>query len=161
MSAKIDEKDRAIIRATQHGLPLVSKPYDEVAKQVGIPTNDVIERISKMLDQGIIRRIGVVPNHYALGLTHNAMTVWDIDDEQIAELGQQIGDLKFVTHCYQRPRRLPIWPYNLFAMVHGTSDDEINDKITIIAERVGSACKGHDVLVSKRILKKTGLRLAA
>ena len=72
-----------------------------------------------------------------------------------------MGALDFVTHCYERPRHLPLWPYNLFAMVHGRSRDEVRAKITEIAALVGSAARGHEILFSTRILKKTGLRIAA
>jgi DNA-binding Lrp family transcriptional regulator len=70
-----------------------------------------------------------------------------------------VGRLDFVSHCYRRPRRLPEWPYNLFAMVHGRSREEVEAKRAVIAELVGPACRAHDVLYSSRILKKTGLRL--
>jgi DNA-binding Lrp family transcriptional regulator len=157
----IDETDRAIVRVTQAGLPLVSRPYHEVAAAVGIDAAEVIARMQRMLDAGIIRRIGAVPNHYALGLVANAMTVWDVEDAALARLGPQVGALAFVSHCYHRPRRLPHWPYNLFAMVHGRSGGEVDDKMARIAALLGDACRASDVLLSKRILKKTGLRLAA
>lgn len=157
----LDAADRAIIRATQSGLPLVSRPYAEVARVTGLAEADVMARIRRMLDAGIIRRIGAVPNHFALGLDRNAMTVWDVEDTAVSRIGHDIGALDFVTHCYHRPRALPVWPYNLFAMVHGRSDEEIEAKIALIAARIGDACRASDVLVSKRILKKTGLRLAA
>ena len=71
----------------------------------------------------------------------------------------QIGALPFVTHCYERPRSLPEWPYNLFAMVHGDSRDEVDRKRAAIAEILGDALRGSDILISTRILKKTGMRL--
>jgi DNA-binding Lrp family transcriptional regulator len=114
-----------------------------------------------MLACGIIRRIGAVPNHYRLGLTANGMTVWDVDDNKIIELGNKIGQLDFVSHCYQRPRRLPMWRYNLFAMVHGANKDEVNEKTKQIKSLLGSDCSAHETLFSSAILKKTGLRLAA
>ena len=160
-TAQSDAINRDIIRATQAGLPLVAAPYDAIAAELGIAPEEVIERLSRMLDAGIVRRIGIVPNHYALGLTLNAMTVWDIDDAVIDRLGTAVGALDFVTHCYARPRRLPHWPYNLFAMVHGATQPEIDRKIAEVAALLGAACRGRDVLVSTRILKKTGLRLAA
>ncbi len=158
---QLDKIDKAIVVATQAGLPLVPRPYETIAVQVGVEAADVVARLRRMLDDGIVRRIGIVPNHYALGLTRNAMTVWDVSDQQISRLGREIGALDFVTHCYQRPRRLPLWPYNLFAMVHGSSDDEIEAKIARIAALLGAACRARDVLVSTRILKKSGLRIAA
>ena len=89
------------------------------------------------------------------------MSVWDVADEAVAEVGPRIGALAFVTHCYRRPRRLPQWPYNLFAMVHGRSRDEVRAKVEEIAALIGPAARSHDVLFSTRILKKTGLRLAS
>lgn len=101
-----------------------------------------------------------MPNHYALGTSANGMTVWDIADDQISTLGQQVGALEYVSHCYRRPRALPDWPYNLFAMVHGSNRQEVEDKRQAIAGLLGEACRAQDILYSKRILKKTGLRLA-
>jgi DNA-binding Lrp family transcriptional regulator len=102
----------------------------------------------------------VVPNHYRLGYTANGMTVWDVPDADIREVGRRVGELDIVSHCYQRPRRLPDWPYNLFAMVHGHSREEVKAKVQQIAQLLGDRVRGYDVLVSTRILKKTGLRLA-
>ena len=157
----IDSIDRALIVATQGGLPLVAQPYEAIAAQVGIPAAEVMRRLQAMLDGGIIRRIGAVPNHYAIGWTANGMTVWDVADEQVDELGARIGALDFVTHCYRRPRALPAWPYNLFAMVHGASRDECAAKAAQIRELLGGACGGSDILYSTRILKKSGLRIGS
>lgn len=157
----LDSVDRAIVVATQAGLPLVPHPYRVLADEVGCTEADIVKRLRQMLKSGVIRRIGLVPNHYALGLTHNAMTVWDVADDQIARLGREVGALEFVSHCYHRPRRLPAWPYNLFAMVHGKTDEEVNAKTAHIYRLLGPSCRGRDVLVSSRILKKTGLRIGA
>ena len=156
--ASLDEIDRRIVLATQGGLPLVAQPYHAVAKQLGLAPEEVMARLKLMLAQGIIRRIGVIPNHYALGFTANGMTVWDVHDARIAEIGQQVGALEFVSHCYHRPRHLPHWPYNLFAMVHGRGRGEVENKAERIAELIGDAARGHRVLYSTHILKKTGLR---
>jgi DNA-binding Lrp family transcriptional regulator len=124
--------DERIVRATQAGLPLVEAPYAEIARQVGVGEQEVLSLLKAMLADGRIRRIGAVPN---------------------------LGALEFVSHCYRRPRRLPDWPYNLFAMVHGRSRDETAQKVEAIRRLLGSALRAHDVLYSVRILKKTGLRL--
>lgn len=124
-SPSLDGIDRALIVATQGGLPLVARPYEQIGAQIGIAGNEVMRRLQAMLDSGIIRRIGAVPNHYAIGWTANGMTVWDVPDTRVDELGARVGSLPFVTHCYRRPRALPAWPYNLFAMVPGTSRDEV------------------------------------
>jgi len=157
----LDALDRRLIAATQTGLPLVAHPYRAVADLVGTDEAIVIARLKRLLAQGAIRRIGVIPNHYALGYVANGMSVWDIDDEAVAEIAPRIGALEFVTHCYERPRHLPLWRYNVFAMVHGRSREEANEKVAEIARLVGSAARAHEVLFSTRILKKTGLRIAA
>ena len=154
-----DAVDRQIIVATQAGLPLVAAPFDALAEQLGLDAEDVIARVAAMQACGIIRRIAAVPNHYALGYTVNGMSVWDVRDADISKLGQRVGALEFVSHCYQRPRHLPLWSYNLFAMVHGRSREDVETKVAAIADLLGESCRGHEVLYSKRILKKTGLRI--
>jgi DNA-binding Lrp family transcriptional regulator len=157
----IDDIDRALIVATQGGLPLVPRPYHAIAEQLGLSVDEVMQRLRGLLASGVIRRIGAVPNHYAIGWTANGMTVWDVADDQVDELGAKIGALDFVTHCYRRPRALPTWPYNLFAMVHGASREECSAKAEQIRALLGAACRASDILYSTRILKKTGLRLGA
>ncbi|WP_170593447.1 siroheme decarboxylase subunit beta [Ruegeria arenilitoris] len=157
----IDATDRRIIEALQGGLPLVPAPYAQVADDLGIEEAALLDRLAALKARGVIRRIAAAPNHYKLGMTSNGMTVWDVQDDLIGELGAHIGALPFVTHCYERPRALPDWPYNLFAMVHGSSPDEVEQKRSQIAAILGSACRGSDILYSTRILKKTGLRLKA
>ncbi|MEN9358414.1 MAG: heme biosynthesis protein, partial [Pseudomonadota bacterium] len=156
---EIDAVDRALIKATQGGLPLVARPYDEIGAMLSLSGAEVQARLQHLLTVGVIRRIGAVPNHYAIGYTANGMSVWDVADARIDELGAVVGQLDFVTHCYRRPRRLPMWPYNLFAMVHGGDRTEVAVKVAQIAALLGDASAGHDVLYSTRILKKTGLRL--
>jgi DNA-binding Lrp family transcriptional regulator len=138
----------------------VSRPYDQVAAQLGIEPAEVKARLARLLETGVIRRIGAVPNHYALGYVANGMTVWDVDDERIDALGEAVGALPFVTHCYHRPRHLPDWPYNLFAMVHARDRAEVPQLVERIAAVLGDAVRVHDVLFSTKILKKTGLRLS-
>jgi DNA-binding Lrp family transcriptional regulator len=159
MSLRLDDIDLAIVRATQEGLVLTPRPYDRVADQVGISVADVMARLERMLAGGVIRRIGAVPNHYALGFTANGMTVWDVADEQASILGREVGALEFVSHAYLRPRHRPDWPYNLFAMAHGRNKAEVEQKAQIIRTLLGDACRGGEVLYSTRIFKKTGLRL--
>jgi len=112
-----------------------------------------------MIDEGLVRRIGAVPNHYRLGYTANGMSVWDVDDTQVAALGRQVAALPGVSHCYRRPRHLPHWPYNLFAMLHGPNRAHVEQQAEQIAGLLGDACRAHDILYSTAILKKTGLRL--
>lgn len=155
----MDAMDRSIVRACQAGLPLLPRPYHHIAEQLGMTAEEVMQRLRVMQENGMVRRIGVVPNHYALGYRANGMTVWNVDDAQIARLGQEVGALNFVSHCYQRPRALPEWPYNLFAMVHAQTRPEVEQKAALIAQMLGDSVQEKTILYSTRILKKTGMRL--
>lgn len=155
-----DDLDRRIIVATQAGLPLVPRPYEAVAETVGTDPGTVMDRMRAMQEDGRIRRIGAVPNHYALGYRFNGMTVWDVADEDVAEAGTRVAALSFVSHCYHRPRRAPFWPYSLFAMIHARDQDTAHGLVAQVAAALGALNRGHQVLFSSRILKKTGLRLA-
>ena len=156
---ELDQIDRMIIESTQAGLPVTLKPYHALAKQLDLEPELVMQRIRDLHKHGIIRRIGVVPNHYRLGYRANGMTVWDVPDEKISEFGNKIGSLDFVSHCYHRPRHLPDWPYNLFAMVHAHDRKTTDKYINAIADILGDDNRQHTVLYSTRILKKTGMRI--
>ena len=130
---------------------------DRAAVRVGAPA-PVLQRVQAMLDSGAIRRIAAVPNHYRIGWVANGMSVWDVDDDAVDALGEEAGALDSVSHCYRRPRRLPVWRYNLFAMVHGRDRAEVEAKVAGIARVLGPHARAHEILYSTRILKKTGLR---
>lgn len=157
---ELDDLDRTIIAATQAGYPLTPEPFAAIAAQIHCDAQTVIARLGRMLRTGAVRRIGAVPNHYRLGLRGNGMSVWNVNDEQVDILGAKVGALDFVTHCYRRPRHLPLWPYNLFAMVHGRDRDEVELAVSRIAGTLAGHCTGHQVLHSEAILKKTGLRFS-
>ncbi|MFO7704648.1 MAG: Lrp/AsnC family transcriptional regulator [Halopseudomonas sp.] len=153
------EGDRALILASQAGLPLVPDPWAELGRQLDMSADEVLARFQRLKADGVIRRVAAVPDHYRLGYSFNGMTVWDVADEAIGEMGQSVGELPFVSHCYRRPRHLPYWSYNLFAMVHGTSRGEVEEKAERIRRLLGDTCAGSTILYSSAILKKTGLRL--
>jgi DNA-binding Lrp family transcriptional regulator len=155
----LDTLDRRIVLATQAGLPICARPYHAVAEELGVSAEEVMRRLARMQERGIVRRIAAVPNHYRLGYRANGMSVWDVEDGRVSALGPTVGALPFVSHCYRRPRHPPLWPYNLFAMVHGRTRDEVEAKVAEIAAVLGTASRRHAVLYSTAILKKTGLRL--
>lgn len=162
MSACISRFDGALVRRlmelTQAGLPLVDNPWGWIGEQLGLDEQAVLDLLRQLQADGAIRRIAAVPNHYRLGYRHNGMTVWDVDDTHLPRLGPLLGSQPFVSHCYRRPRR-DGWRYNLFAMVHGRSAEEIEAYRAQIRQLLGEACRGDEMLVSSRILKKTGLRV--
>jgi len=145
-----------LIEVIQSGLPLVARPYQEIAQRLGWSEQMVIEKLKTMIDGGIIKRLGIVVRHHELGYRANAMVVWDVADDQVDQLGQQLGMQDCVTLCYQRPRMLPEWPYNLFCMVHGRSREEVLECIDTMTEGLGLENIPHTVLFSGRRFKQRG-----
>jgi len=153
---QVTAEDRALIRFVEHGLPIVSRPYAEIAKQLATTEQDVIARMQLLMDKGAIKRYGVVVRHKELGYTANGMVVWNVPDERVEELGICIGKYDCVTLSYRRPRRLPEWPYNLFTMVHGSSREEVTQKVDEITESCGLHDIEHTILFSTRRFKQRG-----
>jgi DNA-binding Lrp family transcriptional regulator len=146
----------------QDGFPHGRHPYETIAANLDVSVDLLTQVMTEERESGTFRRIGVIPNHYALGYTENAMTVWTVPDPDIEAVGDAVGSLPFVTHCYERPRHADVWPYNFFAMVHGRSKDEANRRIERVREVIDehSDVVDSDVLRSTRILKKEGLRIS-
>ncbi|MCL1961004.1 MAG: hypothetical protein FWG56_04375 [Desulfovibrionaceae bacterium] len=158
-AVKLTEFDRQLMAATQAGLPLVPRPYDTVAAMLASSGQQVRQRLAELLAAGVVRRIAAVPNHYRLGYTANGMSVWDVHDAEVDSLGELIGSQPAVSHCYRRSRKPGVWRYNLFAMLHGHTQDEVLTQADTIATLLGPSCRAREVLFSSAILKKTGLRL--
>ncbi|WP_423999627.1 Lrp/AsnC family transcriptional regulator [Haloarcula salina] len=160
-SLTADELD--LVLAIQDGLPVTATPYADVAAEIGADVDWVVETIKRFDAEDKVRRVGVIPNHYALGYSENGMTVWDVPDAVIDEVGPAIAEFDFVTHCYERPRHDGVWPYNFFAMTHGRSEAESEDRIQQVRDRMAEYWDvtedDWDTLFSTRILKKTGIRL--
>ena len=138
-----------LIEVIQGGLPLVTRPYREIAQQLGCSEQAVIDKLHGMIESGIIKRLGVVVRHHELGYRANAM---------VDQLGRQLGKQDCVTLCYQRPRRLPDWRYNLFCMVHGCDRNEVLACIERMIDGLGLAAVPHTVLFSGKRFKQRGAR---
>jgi DNA-binding Lrp family transcriptional regulator len=150
--------DRELIAVIQDGLPLVAHPYAAIGAQLGLGEAAVIERLEMLQSAGLIKRMGVVVKHRALGYRANAMVVWDIPDDQVERIGALLADEVCVTLCYQRPRRLPAWPYNLFCMIHGRERDSVLRRLEQIVSGHGLETIPHAVLFSGRSFKQRGAR---
>lgn len=156
-------RERDLVLEIQDGLPLTATPYRDVADAIDADPSWVIETIKRFNAEGKIRRVGVIPNHYALGYTENGMTVWDVPDDLVGTVGPAVASLPFVTHCYQRPRHEGVWPYNFFAMTHGRSEAESEQRVRQVREVMDEhwdvEADDWDTLFSTQILKKTGIRM--
>ena len=153
---ELTSADRALVAAIQDGLPLTPRPYADIGRCIGLGEEEVISALRRMLDGGIIKRLGIVVRHHELGYRANAMVVWDLPDDGVDEIGRRFSGFDFVTLCYRRPRRLPRWPYNLFCMVHGRERPAVLAQV----DRMARSCEIFDapreVLFSTRRFKQRG-----
>ncbi len=163
--APLSPFDRELLAAIEDGIPLTREPYREIGRWLGVKQDVVLARLRALLDGGVIRRFGLVVHHRKLGYRANAMVVWDIPQEHMDEAAALIAREDCVTLCYQRPRKLPLWRYNLFCMIHGTSRDVVLEQVAALAENVralpGLETTAHEILFSKRRFKQCGARFSA
>ena len=151
-----DELMSGLIAAISRGLPMVSRPYAALAEELKCSEQAVLDGIARLAARGDLKRFGVVVRHRQLGYRANAMVVWDVPDARVAEAGTRMSDFDFVTLCYQRPRRLPHWPYNLFCMIHGRDRDSVNAQVDLVAARCGLTEVPRKILYSRRCFKQRG-----
>lgn len=156
LKGKADADDRRVLGSIETGLALDPRPFALAALAAGLSENETMARIAAMIERGVITRFGVIVRHRAFGFTSNAMTVWDIDDAAVDEIGDMFAREPGVTLCYRRPRRAPHWRYNLFTMVHGRDRASALAIVDRLAQVTGAASRAHDVLFSLRCFKQRG-----
>jgi DNA-binding Lrp family transcriptional regulator len=157
-TVRVDEADRRVLAAIQDGLPLVSRPYAAIGARLGLSEAEVIARLDRLQQSGVIRRFGVVVRHREVGYGANAMVVWDAPDESVAGLGRCLAQFDFITLCYRRPRRLPHWRYNLYCMIHGRDREQVRAQLEWMINHCGLQALPHAVLFSRRRFKQRGAR---
>lgn len=151
---RIDRIDRLIIRHMSGDIGGNRRPYRVIAEKIGITETEVVDRVRKFRDNGLLRRIGAVLGHRRAGFSANGMIVWNVADDRVDDVGHVMASFREVSHCYVRPR-LPHWPGNLYTMVHGTSEDECRDVARRMSEKTG--LEDYKILFSTRELKKTSM----
>ena len=152
----IDPIDLQLIVAIQEGLPIVARPYKIIAEQLDLDEQEVIERLNRLKQQGLIKRLGVIVKHRRLGYQSNAMVVFDMPDKLVKQKGEQISQLAFINLCYLRPRRGELWPYNLFCMIHGKSRELVLQQLTQLIDSCALNGYPYDILFSTRCFKQRG-----
>jgi len=152
----INLDDLALIVAVQNGLPLVPRPYAQIAEQLELSETDVIQRLQQLKQQGLIKRLGVIVNHRQLGYQSNAMVVFNIPDTQVTHIGKQISQFEFVNLCYRRPRHEDIWIYNLFCMIHGKTRETVLEQLNTLIQECKLEAYTYDILFSQRCFKQRG-----
>jgi DNA-binding Lrp family transcriptional regulator len=126
---------RRVIALAQYDIPIVSEPFKEVVKELGISYDEFFSILNELKEAGVMRRFAGILNHRKAGFNANAMVVWDIAEEKSEEMGTRAAEFSAVSHCYLRPK-YPNWPYNLFTMVHGRTMDETSSIIKEIASEI-------------------------
>ena len=153
--------ERRLIAAIEDGLPLVERSFQAVGDALGLSEDEVIAALRRLIDDGVIKRFGVIVRHRELGYCANAMVVWDVPDAHVQDAGRALAALPFVTLCYRRPRRLPEWPYNLFCMIHGREREAVLGLVEDATMAAGLEGVPRAVLFSRRRFKQRGARYAA
>lgn len=154
----LSASERRLIARLSDGLPIAPRPYHAVAESCGIPSTAVVAAIARWLGEGTIRRLGAVVRHRALGWTANAMAVWAVAPEVADAVGPRLAQEPAVHLCYRREPVPDVWPYTLYAMVHGRDRDTVAATVVEFSERLGLAHVPHRLLFSTRCFKQTGAR---
>lgn len=142
----------------ENGLPLTPRPYLTLAERTGLTEQQVMLAVSQWQQQGLIKRLGLVVKHRTLGYRANAMAVWNVPDDRVSKLGKALAASPIVTLCYQRPRRLPDWPYNLFCMIHGIDRNRVQSQLEQLVLEHGLEGTPHAVLFSNKAYLQRGGR---
>jgi DNA-binding Lrp family transcriptional regulator len=131
-----DELDKAVIRATQGNLPIVSEPYVDAAAELGMPVDTLIAHLEGMVERGLLRRVAAILFHRRAGFSANGMGVWKVPEGQVLEAGRRMAAFRGISHCYERPTYAD-WPYQLFTMAHGRSKEECDAILDAVRDEVG------------------------
>ncbi|MCE5271272.1 AsnC family transcriptional regulator [bacterium] len=158
LPASFDRKDRALIRLLQEDLPLVERPYHELAAKVGLTPEEVIQRVRRWSESGVIRRFGASVRHVNMGYKANCMVVWRVETEAAQAAGKVFAAFPEVTHCYRRPE-FPGWPYSLYTMIHGADQEAIEALVARMSAATGLI--DYRLVHSVKEWKKTSMKYFA
>ena len=159
-----NEQQHQLREILEQGLPIHSQPYQAIAQQLTsysatfVSEQQVIQQIEAWKSDGLIKRFGLVVKHRQLGYKANAMVVWNINDDDVDAIANELSLRREISLCYRRPRRLPDWPYNLFCMIHGQSAEQVEMQIATIVSELGLSHIDKDVLFSHKAYKQHGAR---
>ncbi|MCY3818100.1 MAG: hypothetical protein OXH52_01870 [Gammaproteobacteria bacterium] len=114
----LDASDSRLLATIQEGLPLVERPYAAAAKRAGISEAQAIERLTCLLDEGLIASMGVAAHHGSPGFGADALVVFDVSRHAVDMVGERLAEAAWVEQCHRCIPRAPIWPYNLYCTLH-------------------------------------------
>ncbi len=152
--APVKENEKKIVRLLQKDFPYSLTPYSDLAGEMGIEADKLLTEIKKFLELGLMRRLGAILVHHKSGFIANAMGVWVVPEEKVIETGTKMASFGEVTHCYHR-KSFSGWPYNLYTMVHGRSDQECLNILSEISR--ATEINRYEALFSVKELKKISM----
>jgi DNA-binding Lrp family transcriptional regulator len=132
----LSDLEVATIRVVQEDLPLDPRPFKVQAEQIGTTEDALLDLLASFKERKLMRRFAAVMNHRSAGFKANAMGVWAVPDDELAQIGPRMAGFALVSHCYRRPT-YEDWPYSVFTMAHGRSKDECDAILDSIGERTG------------------------
>jgi DNA-binding Lrp family transcriptional regulator len=147
--------EKKIIALLQTDIPVVQRPFKEMAEKIGITEEQFLTVLNDLNDRGMIRRFGATLKHQKSGFKANAMVAWNVPEDQVEKTGAIMAGFQEITHCYRR-NPAPGWKYNLYTMVHATSEEECYEIVRQISDAVGQ--DDYELLFSKKELKKTSMK---
>jgi DNA-binding Lrp family transcriptional regulator len=156
-AAPLSAADWPLAALVEQGLPLIPRPYDRWALQLGCDGDHVVETLARWQRDGTLKRFGAIVRHHELGFDANAMTVFDVPDAEVDARGDALARDSTVTLAYRR-ERAPGWPYNLYCMVHGRDREGVRTSLAGVIERAGLSAYPRETLFSRRRFKQEGAR---
>ena len=150
----LTDLEKKVIASIQGDIPIVSRPYQVLAEEIGISEETLIQTLEDLTDRGVIRRFGATLRHQKSGFQANAMTAWQVEEDRIETVGKIMASFRAVSHCY---RRDPAdgWPYNLYTMIHGKSEEDCRNTARKMSEKSG--VQTYQLLFSRQELKKISM----
>ena len=151
MENELSDIERDVLRVIQSGFPESRNPFNDMARQIGISCDELLCVLKKWKQEGKIRRIGAIVNHFQVGLSAGGMVVWEVEAGRVEDVGQIFAGFKEVSHAYER-RLSSSWPFNLYTMVHGASSEDVEQTVARMSE--SSGVSNYRILVTEKELKK-------
>ena len=125
----LDEIEKAFLRIVQEEVPLVKQPWDMLAMKLGITYEDLMERIQRLHDEGVIRRFSPVLETDKVGLSARTLVLMKVPPERIDEVANIVNSFEVVTHNYEREHE-----YNLWFTIITSSQERLESSLKKIIE---------------------------
>lgn len=128
---RLEQIDRELLKLLQNKFPLTPEPFKDLALNLGITQEEVIERIENLKQNGIIRRLGGVFDSRKLGYKSTLCAI-SVPEDRLDEVKDIVNGYTEVTHNYLRNHKLNMW----FTVI-ASSTEKLNSIIKEISKQTG------------------------